>query len=73
MGTQRVQMKGDFPWLVRLACHAGTKDLFNALAALVKNTFFPHRTQFQFLCSVAQQTRQAAVLDSLSLSMCLWL
>jgi hypothetical protein len=35
MGTQRVQMKGILPWLVRWARHAGTRDFSPALAALV--------------------------------------
>ncbi len=35
MGTQRVQMKGVLPWLVRWARRAGTRDFYPALAALV--------------------------------------
>ncbi len=35
METQRVQMKGVIPWLVRWACHAGTRDFCPAPAALV--------------------------------------
>ncbi len=35
METQRVQMKGVLPWLVRWACRVRTKDLDSALAALV--------------------------------------
>jgi hypothetical protein len=35
MGTQRVQMKGVLPWLVRCARPAGTKDFYPALAALI--------------------------------------
>jgi hypothetical protein len=53
MGTQRVQMKGGLPWLVRLALRAGTKDFCPALAVLVgpvQNIFFSHRTLFQFIC-----------------------
>ncbi len=43
MGTQRVQMKEALPWLVRWACHDGTRDFCPALAALVgpvQNIFF---------------------------------
>ncbi len=53
METQRVQMKGVLPWLVRWACRADSRDFYSALAALVgpvQNIFFPHRTLFQFLC-----------------------
>jgi hypothetical protein len=35
MGTQRVQMKGILPWLVRWALCARERDLCPALAALV--------------------------------------
>jgi hypothetical protein len=35
MGTQREQMKGVLPWLVRWTRRAGTRDIFPALAALV--------------------------------------
>jgi hypothetical protein len=35
MGTQRVQMKGVLPWLVRWAFRAGTRDFWSALAAIV--------------------------------------
>jgi hypothetical protein len=31
----RAQMKGVLPWLVRWACHAGTRDFCSALTALV--------------------------------------
>ncbi len=34
--------------------------------------FIPRRTLFQFLCPIAQQAGQAAVLGRLSLSVCLW-
>jgi hypothetical protein len=43
VGTQRVQMKGVLPWLVRWACRAGTRYFCAALAALVgpmHNIFF---------------------------------
>jgi hypothetical protein len=43
MGTDGVQMKGALPWLARLADHAGARDFFPALAALVspiQNMFF---------------------------------
>ncbi len=35
MGTQRVQIKGILPWLVRWACRACIRDVCSALAALV--------------------------------------
>jgi hypothetical protein len=35
MVTQRVQMKGALPWLVRCSCRACTRDFCSALAALV--------------------------------------
>ncbi len=53
MRIQIVQMKGVLPWLVRWACHAGTRDFCSALAGLVgpvQNIFFPHRPLFKFLC-----------------------
>jgi hypothetical protein len=43
MGTQRVQMKGVRLCLVRWARRAGTRDIYRALAALVRpvqNIFF---------------------------------
>jgi hypothetical protein len=33
-------MKGILPWLVGWACHAGTRDLCSALAALVSTKYF---------------------------------
>ncbi len=72
-GTQREQMKGVLPWLVRWACRDGTREFCSASAALngpVQN-IFPHRTLFQFLCPnrPADGHGQAAVLGRLSLSM----
>ncbi len=43
LGTQRVQMKGAFLWLVCWACHYGTRGFCPALALLVgpvQNIFF---------------------------------
>jgi hypothetical protein len=37
MGTQRVQMKGVLPWLVRLARGTITRDFCPALASLVSS------------------------------------
>jgi hypothetical protein len=34
MGTQKVQMKGVLPWLVRWVCYAGIRNVCSALAAL---------------------------------------
>jgi hypothetical protein len=45
MGTQRVQMKGALPWLVRWIRRTGKKDIY-ALDALVSKVqiFFPRCT-----------------------------
>jgi hypothetical protein len=56
MGSQRVQTEGALPWLVRWGRRAGTRDIYPALAALLTGQpstkyFFPHRTQFYFMCS----------------------
>ncbi len=51
--SQRVQMKGVLPWLVRWTCRAGTRDLCSALAAL--QIFFPHRTLFKFFVLIGHQ------------------
>jgi hypothetical protein len=77
MGTQRVQMKGALPWLVRWECRAGTRVFCSTLAALVaqyKIYFFPRRTVhfFNFFVLIAQQAGQAIMLGRLSHSMCLW-
>ncbi len=69
MGTQRVQMKGVFSWLVRWACRDCTRDFCSALAALVspvQNIFSPSEHYFGFFVLIAQQGRQAAVLGRLS-------
>jgi hypothetical protein len=53
MGTQRVQMKGVPPWLVRWAYRAGTIDFCSALDALagpIQNFFLLFRTLFHFIC-----------------------
>jgi hypothetical protein len=73
MGTQRVQMRGVLPWLVHWAVVCGF--FCSALAALVgpvQNMYFLTVHYFNFCVPIAQQARQAAVLDRLSLSMCLW-
>ncbi len=64
MGTQRVQMKGVLPWLIRWACR---------LVEPVQNTFFLTVHYFNSFVPIAQQAGQAAVLGRLSLSMRLWL
>ncbi len=61
-------------WLVRWACRAGTRDFCSALAALfglIQNNF-PTVHYFNAYVPITQQAGQAAVLDRLSLSMCLW-
>jgi hypothetical protein len=52
MGTQRVQIKGVLPWLVRWTRRAGTIDFCPALAAVLQQdfclfyTFFPQKLQW---------------------------
>ncbi len=73
MGTQRVQMIGVHPWLVRWTRRAGTIDFCPALAAQVspvQNIIFLIVHFFTFFVPIAQQPRQAGVLGRLSL--CLW-
>jgi hypothetical protein len=65
MGTQRVQMKGVLPWLVRWACRAGTRDFCPAFAAPVcpvQNIFFLTVHYFNFFVPIALQAGQAALL-----------
>ncbi len=52
MGTQRVQMKGILPWLVRWARRAGIIDFYPALAARVSSVqnIFPSLYTIQFMC-----------------------
>jgi hypothetical protein len=69
MGTQRVQMKGALPWLVRWACRVGTRDFCPALAALVrpvKSIFFLTVQYFNSLVPITEQAEQAVVLGHLS-------
>ncbi len=67
MGTQRVQMKGVLPWLVRWACRAGPRDLVSS----VQNVFCLTVHFFNPFVPIVQQAGQAAVLGHLSLRMCL--
>jgi hypothetical protein len=58
MGTQRVQMKGAFPWLVRWAGLADTRDFCPALAALFgpeQNIFFLIVHYFHSFIPILQQ------------------
>jgi hypothetical protein len=50
-------MKGVLPCLVRWALHAGTKDFYPALAALVS----PVQNIFNLCVPIAQQPEQAVV------------
>jgi hypothetical protein len=71
--TQRRQVKGFLPCLVRWDCHA---DFCSALAALVgpvQNIIFLAVHYFNAFAPIIQQAGQAAVLGHLSLSVCLWL
>ncbi len=73
MGTQRVQMKGVLPWLVRWACRASTRGFCSTLAAivgLVQNICFLTVHYFSSFVPIVQQAGQAAVLGFLSLSIC---
>ncbi len=68
--TQRVQMKGVFPWLVSWALCAGTRDFYPALAALVspvQNIFSSLDTISINLSSIVQQARQVVVPGRMSL------
>ena len=70
MGTQRVQMRGVLPWLVRWTRRAGTIDFCLALAALdstVQNIIFLTIHFFTLLVPIAQQPGQAGMLGRLSL------
>jgi hypothetical protein len=73
MGTQRVQMKGVLPWLVRWARRVGTRDFYPALAALVspvQNFIFFTVNYFNLCVLIAQQPGQAVVQGRLSLNVC---
>ncbi len=64
MGTQRVQMKGVLPWLLRWACRASTREFVLPWAALVgpvQNIFFLTVHYFNAFVSIAQQAGQAAM------------
>jgi hypothetical protein len=69
MGTQRVQMKGVFPWLVRWTRHTGTRDFWPALADLVspvQNTFSsPYTISVHLSPSPSQLGRQSCLVASL--------
>jgi hypothetical protein len=65
-------MKGVLPCLLRWACHAGTKDFYPALAALVspvQNTFFLTAHYFTLFIPIAQQPGQEVMPGRLSLNM----
>jgi hypothetical protein len=77
MGTQRVQIKGVLPWLIRWAWHPGTRDFCSAFAAFVgpvQNIFLLIVHYFNYFVPITQIAGQAAELGRLSLSMflCLW-
>jgi hypothetical protein len=63
-------MKGVLPWMVRWACHAGSRDFYPVLAALVGliQNIFPHYTLFHSFASIAYQAGQAVMLGHLSFS-----
>ncbi len=73
MRTQRLQLKGYLLWLVRGARHAGARDLYFALGALVSpvEKFFL-TVHYSNLCvPIALQPGQAVVRGRLSLNVCL--
>jgi hypothetical protein len=75
MVTQRVQMKGGLPWLVRWACRVGTREFFSAWTAQVgpvQNIIFLTVNYLKSFVPIARQAGQTAVLGRMSLSMCLW-
>jgi hypothetical protein len=75
MGTQRVQMIGVLPWLVRWASCTSTKYFCYASAALVgpvQNILFLIEQFFNSFVPIAKRAGQAAVQGRLSLSTCLW-
>jgi hypothetical protein len=74
MGTQRVQLKGDLPRLIRWSRRAGAREFYTALAALgspVQNTFFFNVHYFNVCVPFAQQPGHAVVQCRLSLNVCL--
>jgi hypothetical protein len=59
MGTQRIKVKGVFPWMARWARFAGTRDFCPALVAVVgpgQNMFF---LAVHYLFSFAYIAQQA--------------
>jgi hypothetical protein len=64
-------MKGVLSWLVRWACHAGTRDFIPPwlLWSAVQHIFFLVH-YFNSCVPIAQQAWQAAVLGRLPLIMC---
>jgi hypothetical protein len=74
MATQIVQVKEVIPWLVIWACRAHTRHFCSAFAALVgpEQNIFSSLHYFNAFVPIAHPARQAAVLDSLWLSICLW-
>jgi hypothetical protein len=74
MGTQRVQMKGGLPLVVRWARRAGKREVYPALAALVspvQNSFSSPCTTSIYVSPSSQQPGQAVVQGRLSLNVCL--
>ncbi len=77
-GTQRVEMKGIFPWLIRWLLHAFTRFLSRFGCSAQNKIYFNfpqyRRTLFQFMCPspIAHQLGQAVVQGRLSMNVCLW-
>jgi hypothetical protein len=73
MGTQRVQMNGVLPLLIRWAHRAGTRYFILPwlLYSAQYKIFFPHCTLFQFMCRHCPATWEAVVQGRLSRNVCL--
>jgi hypothetical protein len=65
-------MKGFLPSLVRWARHAGTRDFYPALVALVSPVQNIFSSPYTLCVPIAQQSGQAVVQGRLSLNVCLW-
>jgi hypothetical protein len=71
-GDSGVHLKGVLPWLVRWARHAGKRNFYPALAALVgpvQNIFFLTVHYFKSFIPIARQARKAVVPSRLSLGL----
>jgi hypothetical protein len=65
-------MKGVLPWFVHWVCHAGTRDFLFCLGCSSRPSTYFFSSPCSSFFPIVQQAGQAAVLDRLYLSMCLW-